>query len=507
MTVRGLWVAVLLVISGGLAAWANVAPTMADQYVATVQNMPVTFELRAEDGDIDPLDSTSEQLAFVVLEGPSHGILIGDLADVLYAEPHYGIVELTYTAADGYVGTDVVVVSVTDLHGEAASGTTTIEIDVAPRRSEGLLSGNWNTEVTFNVQSAEITVFRTQLTEIYRLDRFAVKGIVDLKMETVGASKTFVFDALRVITDVTLGGFAIGSTLEFDPDAPGPSANLFDYWRTTTDFVFLGVDFTHTLYLTRPQTASYQTIAMQGGFNGVSISDTVRIGFDGDCSLVLARNDAVLSWSWCDVDLRASLAVTCAGFEKAVFAAAGIPVPSVGLLPEDVTLDFAVTFELERKSFSAELDWSPDWLGCIRLMAELESTTVVHPAGSSETVTGIVIYGLKLECEIPPGVSFVSATSFDRNYNSKVTGWTDYFEVIRLAGDLVGCCGVPGYWGISTYFYSSSSLLFDWGMTIASFDLGLSDQLSFSLDVAIHSGELTLSAPWTEISVGWTVRW
>lgn len=507
MTVRALWVAAILIVAGSLAAWANVAPTMADQYVVTVQNLPVTFEVRAEDGDIDPLDPTSERLKFLVLEGPSHGVLVGDLEDIHYVAAHSGIVEVTYVPADGYVGTDVVVLSVVDQHGEAASGTTTIEIDVAARRVEGLLSGNWSNEVTFDVQSAEFTAFRTQLTEVYRLGRLTMKGIVDLKMETVGAVKTFIFDALRLVTDVTLLGLNISSTLEFDPEAPDPAMNRFDYWRTTTDFAFLGVDFAHTLYLTRPQTASYQTIAMQGSLAGVFVSNTLRIELDDDCSFVWARNDAFLSWSWCDISLQASLALTCAGFEKAVFTAVGIPVPSVGPLPEDVTLDFSVDFELDRKSFSAQLDWNPDWLGCIRLMAELETSSVAHPAGSSERATGVVIYGLKLECEIPPGVSFVSATSLDKNYNSKVTGQTDYFEVIRLAGDLVGCCGLPGYWGISTYFYDSSSWLFDWGMTMASFDLGLSEQLSVSFDLVVHSGDLTLSAPWTEVSVGWTARW
>lgn len=507
MTVRGLWIAVLLIVAGSLSVWTNVAPTMEDQRVVTVQNMPLALELQAEDGDIDPLDPTSEHLQFLVLEGPFYGALIGDLADVHYVEPHYGIVELTYVPADGYVGSDIVVVSAVDQHGEATSGTTTIEIDVAAQRAEGLLSGSWNIEVTFDVQSAEFTVFRTRLTEVYRLDRLTIKGIVDLKMKTVGAVKTFIFDALRLVTDVTLLGLNISSTLEFDPEATGPAVNMFDYWRTTTDFVFLGVDFAHTLYLTRPQTASYQTIAMQGSLAGVFVSDTLRIELDDDCSFVWARNDAFLSWSWCDISLQASLGLTCAGFEKAVFTAVGIPVPSVGPLPEDVTLDFSVDFELDRKSFSAQLDWNPDWLGCIRLMAELETSSVAHPAGSSERATGVVIYGLKLECEIPPGVSFVSATSLDKNYNSKVTGQTDYFEVIRLAGDLVGCCGLPGYWGISTYFYDSSSWLFDWGMTMASFDLGLSEQLSVSFDLVLHSGDLTVSAPWTEVSVAWTARW
>ncbi|MGB2984065.1 MAG: Ig-like domain-containing protein [Candidatus Bipolaricaulia bacterium] len=507
MTLRGVCVAVFLIVAGSLTVWANVAPTMDDQYVVTVQNVPVTFDLRAEDADIDPLDPASEQLRFVILEGPSNGILVGDLEDVHYEDPHFGIVELTYMPAAGYAGTDIVVASVVDQHGVAASGTTTIEIDVASQRAEGLLSGNWNTEVTFDVQTGEFTVFRTQLTEVYRIDHFTMKGIVDWKMQTVGGSKTFIFDALRFVTDVTLGEFDISSTLVFDPEATGPAANLFDYWRTTTNVALLGLNFAHTAYITLPQTSSFQTIYVQGGFSGVSVSSMLRIELDDDCNFFLARNDTFLAWRYCDISLRATLGMTGNGFERAVFTAAGIPVPSVGGLPQDVELDVSVTLELEKKSLSAQLGWSPDWFGCIRLMAELVTVADSFAGGSviSERVTELNIYGIKIECEIPPGVNFVSATSLHKDYNSRMTGLTDYFEVIRLAGDLVGCCGVPGYWGISTYFCASSTFLMDWGMTIASFDIGMSEQFSFSFDLVMRSGEL--GDPTSEITVGWIARW
>lgn len=500
--------ATLLAALANSIAWANVAPTMADRYVATVRDVPVTFELQAEDEDIDPLDPTSEALRFVVLEGPSHGVLIGDLENVVYTPPHLAGVELTYKPSHGYVGTDRIVVSAIDQHGASTAGTT-ILIDVTSARAEGLLSGNWNAQVTFDVQSGALTVFRTQFTEVYRIDRFSLQGSVDWKLETQSGSQTFVFDALRLQSSVALGDFDVASTLAFDPKAAMIDGHIFDHWTTTTGFTLLGLSFGHSLYLTLPLSSSYQTIRVQGCFAGVSISDTLRVELDDVCGFVLARNDTSFAWSWCDIDLRASLDLTCRGFERATFTAGGIPVSVVSWLPEGISLDVTFSFEPEQKSLSAQLGWVPDRSACLWLMAELETASDSHAGGSIEAdrATELRIYGLKLECDVSPGIRFVSATSLHSDDNSKVTGLTDYFEAIRLWGDLGSCCGIPGYWGISMYFYRNASFLFDWGMTVASLDVGASEQFSCSFDLSVHSGDLTQSDPWTEISVGWTARW
>jgi hypothetical protein len=506
MTRRRLGTAGLLVIGLGLVSLANVAPTMVDEYLVTVMNVPVAFDLRAEDGDIDPLNPSAHPLEFVVLEGPHHGVLVGDLADVHYETPHYGVVELTYAPAEGFVGTDYVVVTVVDPFGETASGTTTIEIDVEAERAQGLLSGNWSSDITYDVQSGEFTAFRTTFTEVYRIDHLTLSAAVDWKMETQSGSKTFVFDRLRFEGDIDLDMFDIDTTLEFDPEAMATSDPVFDYWRTTTGFALLGLQFGHTLYLTKPQTESYQVITMQGAFGGIAVGNTLRIGLDADCNFYLSRDDLWAAWRYCDLRIRGALSYTCDGFEQAKLSVADIPLPLFGV-PSFATLDFGLTFKLEEKSFSAAIGWQPDWIDCVKLMAELGINHVAHPAGTYDRVTSFVFYGVRIECEIPPGIRVVSATSMHPDYNSVMTGLIDYFEVIRISGDLVGCCGIPGYFGLATYFYASSTYLFDWGMTKASFDVGLSEQFTFSFDLVVHSGELTATPPWTEISVGWSLRW
>jgi len=489
------------------SAWANVPPTMADQYVVTTQDTAVDFEVVAKDADIDLLNPQAESLAFTILDGPDHGVLVGWPAEVCYDAPDLAIIDLSYVPSAGFVGTDRLLLAAVDQHGETAAGVTTILIDVTAARDEGLLSGNWSGDLTFDAQTIGFTVFRTKISEVYRVDRLTLTGIADLKMETQGGVKSFIFDALRMVADLSLDTVSIGSTLEFDPDAPGGGIEWFDYWRTTTRFGLLGLNAIHTLYLTRPQTSSYQTFALQGTVAGASVSNTLRLQLDDDCGFLPARNDASLGWSWCDIGLRATFSMTCEGFEKLSLAATGISMPAYGPLPEGITLDSTLTFELESKSFAANLNWSPGDFACVKLMAELGLSTQAFPQGSAKALTHIGIYGVKLECDLFDGVTFVSATSLAPTYNSRVTGLTDYFEVIRISGNLAGCCGIPGTFGFATYFLDSSTWLFDWGMTKLSFDLGLAEQLSLSFELVAHSGELTASLPWTEFSVGWVVRW
>ena len=109
-----------------------------------------------------------------------------------------------------------------------------------------------------------------------------------------------------------------------------------------------------------------------------------------------------------------------------------------------------------------------------------------------------------MECEIGD-VKVVSATSLDPLKNSSVTGQTDYWEVLRASGTLMGCCGMPGTWGLAAYFYGGSNQLFDWGMLTGAFDLVLNDHVNVNFELVNRSGEL--GDPRVELSFGWTVRW
>jgi hypothetical protein len=486
---------ILLLVAGAGNVLGNVPPTMDDQYVTTVQDTPVTFTLRAQDEDIDPLDPGGHPLRFVLLEGPSHGILIGDMAEVRYEGPHDAVVEMTYVPATGFAGIDLVTIAVVDPFDETASGTITIQIDVTERRAEGLLSGSWSMNATWESQSGSFTALRSQLTEVYRIGALMMKGVAGWRTASVGGVKKVVLDSLRLEGDVKLGTLSVSSTLALDPDAADP-ADLFDYWRTTVGFSLQGVSFRHTFYLTTPVTSSYQTLYAQRSAGGLNFTNTLRFDVNDECAFEFARNDTVIGWSWCDLNMTATFAVSCDGFQQAVFSVSDLPIP--GLIP-GLTLNAGLSLTVDAKTLSTTLRWRPSTSGCIRVYGGLE----VGGAHDLE-IQGVSIYEVRIECDIG-GVKVASATSLDPAKNSRVTGQTDYFEVLRMSGTLMGCCEVPGTWGIATYFYGNSTQLFDWGMTTGAFDLALTDYVDSNLELVFRSGDL--GDPKMELSFGFVVRW
>jgi hypothetical protein len=414
---------------------------------------------------------------------------------VRYEGPHDALIELTYVPAAGFVGTDRVAVAVYDPFDETASGTVTIQIDVTARRAEGILSGNWSMNATFLPQSGSFTAFATQLTEAYRIGQLTVQGIASWGMTSVGGVEDVTFNELRMVGDVRLSTMAVSSTLAFDPDATSP-ADLFDYWRTTVGFALQGVSFRHTFYLEGDVTSSYQSLYAEACVGDVNVTNTARLDVNEACDFEFGRNDTTVSWSWCGLDLLVRLSVTCDGFGEASINLYELPI--LEDLP-GLTLDAGLTFTVEEKRLVTTLRWRPRAMGCLRLYGEVE-------VGGEEgmKLEGLSIYGLKLETEIA-GVRVVSASSFDPQKNSMVTGKTDYFEVVRATGTLTGCCGVPGSWGVATYFHAGSNQLFDWGMTTGRFDLTLNDHVNVDFELASRSGEV--GDPRVELSFGWTVRW
>mgnify|MGYP005838790683 CR=1 FL=1 len=507
MRLREGFFAGLLIVGCSVLAFANASPKMDDQYILTTQDESVSFEIRAEDTDIDPLVENSHPLAFSILEGPIHGVLVGDMTKIAYRPPHVAVVEVVYVPADGYVGTDFITVKVTDALESSSSGVATIEIEIEPRRSIGILSGNWTTSVTYNTQTGGFTAFRTQFTEVYRVGTLTLKGIADIQMETTAGVKTMVFDSLRFQTDFSLGGIDHTSTLSFDP-AAGLGA-FYDYWLASTRFSLLGIDFVHTLYLPDSQVDSYQSLSASTSIGSVSIANTLRFSMDADCGFPFSSNNTSVYWTWCNTTLGASIGFTCDGFAGLTLRASSIPISGFGWLYGDVELDTAIVFDMDGKSLSADLSWNPGSLGCFKVLAQLDVSGLgAGPTTGDVVMESIHIYGLRMECTLASDygpVSFVSATSLERAYNSTVTGQTDYFEMFRFSGPLLACCGYPGSWSVATYFNEHETMLFDWGMSLLRADVVLSDHFNFIFETVFRSGYF--GDPKLELSVGWTTRW
>jgi len=486
-------------------ALANVPPIMDDQYVTTVENRAVAFELRADDADIDPLNPAAHPLVFTILAGPDHGVLVGDLLDVYYRAPHDAVVEVTYIPARGFAGTDFVTLSVRDPFDESASGIVTIRIDVEAARLQGILSGTFRTEATVDTQTAGFTVFRTTLTEVYRIAQLTLKGIAGVKLETLGTAKRTVFDSLRLEGRVSFSNFSLASTINFDPDAALPE-NMFESWRTTTRFAAGGLSLTHTLYIPTDPSDAYQTLIARADIGRYTVASNLRLETIEECEFGFSENRITVAWEACDVSMRSELLITCDGFQEASFGARGISLPAIAWLPRDIGLNLELTFTPQEKSLSAALEWRPSRIDCIRVSAALTTADAgISQVDGDTRITGIAIHGLIVECPLPGDMHFRSATSLVESKNMLITGQTDYFESIRIGGPLSSCCGIPGTWSVATFFQSSSTQLFDWGMTRANADVGITDNFGASFELTSRSGELGDST--CELSFGWTVRW
>ena len=496
MTLRTLLISVLLASLLGCVTWGNVAPTMEDQYVTAVQDTSVTFTVSAQDGDIDPADLGGHPLRFIILDGPTNGLLIGDLTEVQYAGPHDASVEMTYVPARGFVGIDYITIAVMDPFDETASGTMTIQIDVEQQRLEGLLSGSWDTSFTFDVQTLGFTAFRTQLTEVYRIGKFVAKGIAVWKLDP-GSTGGVLFDSMRFQADAPFGDtFKVSSSLAFDPEA----TPLFDYWRTTTSFSILDTSFTHTFYVTDPTTNSYQTILIRGSVSDVAYSNTTTFDVVDGCAFCFGSDRVSLSWTWCDLQVRSTLSITDAGFQRFTLSASNVPIPGLVTPNFGVYMNLSLAFTATSKTFTPTLSLRTSWIDCVRVLAALETS-----GAANTSIDGFSIYGFKIRQALPGGTRVQIATSFDSTKNSSVTGQTDYFELLMISGTLESCCGAPGTWSVATYFNEDSPMLFDWGMSVIRATAVISDRFNFSFETVFRSG--FFDDPKLELSVGWVARW
>ena len=356
------------------------------------------------------------------------------------------------------------------------------------------LAGSWDAGFTINVQSPAITVFHSQLSEVYRIDQLTLEGTALWKYEA-GQLK---FDSLWFQGRYPLGGIIdLQSRLGFDPTASN-ILDIFDYWNTTASFTLLDVNFVNTFYLTRPQTDSYEQLSARGRVGDLSFSNLLRFSMGGAGGFCFDKEALSLSWSWCDMSVSAGIDFTQSGFGSFTLSERGYPIPKFSQDDYGLFLDLSLSFTTDTKTLTPEVSLKTPWIDCISLLTELDTSGKI-------SVDGFDIYGVVLDYTYSDGVRIKSATSFDSAKNSSVTGQSDYFELFLLSGATQSCCGGPGRWSVATYFDCSSTQLFDWGMTLFKLDFNLSDQLSTATQIAIRSG--VYGDPKLELTFGWTARW
>ena len=506
---RGLvtaWVLGCLCLS--LAVWGNEAPTMEDQTVTTMEGQPVTIRVLATDPDIDPVRPEEHPLEFWLLEGPLHGVLSNGFAEVTYIGPHDAYIELRYVPARGYVGTDVVKVAVVDPYNKTATGTTTIRIDVTARPLVGLMSGLWQTSISYDVQSRAVSALWTRVSETYRVGKLTLSAIADWRYDVEPPTDDeldVLFDALRFQGSLRFDTFDVNTTLAFDPTPQTTSDSVFDYWRASVRHELFGVTFQETFYLAEPENSYVSTYA-RGELCGVEFTNLLTLGFSEACELGFERESLRTSWAWCDLTFRSAVLFTCdEGFEEWTLKLDDYAIPFFTWETGGVYLDITVGFDATSKWVTPSFSLKTKWMDCVRLYGEVVS----GPTGWS--VDQVSVYGLRIQHTFENGIRLVTATAFDgavgaeTNHNSQMTGQVDYFEVVSLSGTTMSCCGRPGTWRVATYFVYDGARGFDWGMTEVGADVYLGKELSVSLDVVYRSGEY--EDPKLELELGWKLRW
>ncbi len=357
------------------------------------------------------------------------------------------------------------------------------------------LAGSWDAGFTINVQSPAITVFHSQVTEVYRLDQLTLEGTALWKYVAGEQQLTSLwFQGRYPFSEV----IDVQSRLAFDPTA-GNILDIFDYWRTTVSFTLLDINFVNTFYLTRPQTASYDQLTVRGSIGDVSYSNLLRFDMDATGGFCFDKEALSLSWTWCDMGVSAAIDFTQSGFGRFTLSESGYAIPKLSQDGYGLFLNLSLSFTTDKKTLSPSISLRTSWIDCIRLLSELNT-------GSGPlSIEGFSVYGVVFDYTYSDGVRIKSATSFDSAKNSSVTGQSDYFELFLLSGTTEPCCGGPGRWSVATYFNCSSTQLFDWGMTLFKLNIDLSDQLSTSTQIAIRSG--AFGDPQLELVLGWTARW
>lgn len=494
MTRRAIWLAVLMV-PVSLGVCANTPPTTEGSQAVTIEGTPVRIELRAHDPEIDPLNPGAHAMRFVLIDGPTQGVLLGDLAEVRYEAPSAAVVALTYIPAAGFVGRERILFGVFDPHEATATGV--VQIDVIHHRPPTQVSGVWSLGMTWLPGTGEVSAFASTWTVAFRVGGLLLKSTARMRQVDLGGGKQVVLEVVRLEGDVRGEQITLSSTLAFKPQAASP----FDYLAASARFSLGNIAFNPGFHLTLPLASSFGTLRAQGAIADVSIAHALRFNFDGNGLFTFARSETTVSGQWCDLRLGASLLFTKAGFEHFRLSFTGLSLSDYlpGYLA-GLTLDVRITYTVENKEVKASLNWQPPWHGCIRLYGGLEL------GGPGDlALQGVGIYGVRIECTWG-SVRLVSATSFLPMTNSLLTGQSDYWEVLRVSGTFPGCCAkVPGAWSFATYFYNSGTQLFGWGMTTATLDLWPYDALNLTLKMVIRSGEL--GDPKSEFSMGIALRW
>jgi len=493
------WLAWLAVVLVAFAGAANQDPQAEDIELSTWLGTPVSFVVTATDADIDDLDPAVHALRFILVVPPENGTVTGDFGDVFWSGPESSIA-LCYAPYASFSGFDRLVIDVLDPFD--ARATVVVSIDVRRPAEEGALSGDARSSLTIDPLGPSFPAFLTDLTWVYRYE--GVTCELSGSWKQVSGTTDDAFDDLKFHVRVPCSALgSVSGRFDFDPAASTP---LFEFAEVRGEMVVDPLRVTALFRLANPQTSSFTTVGMSGPLPlGGSMSVSTTLSDLCGCfesAVVRVRFPDLL----CTVSGDVVATFTQAGFEQATIVVDRIPVGRILASEPGSAFDLAatVTSVISASDVHAgvSLEWIPPLVvpDCVELLVD----SVI----SGGAWSGFEVYGLRIEQAFSEAVSVSARTSLqpaDLANNARMTGFVDYWEVLSLGGSWDLCGGIRGDWSVATYFGTTQTRLFDWGMTRFEFRARRNAEFEVSSTIYFRSGDL--GDPTAEWVIGIVTHW
>ncbi|MFO8033542.1 MAG: hypothetical protein R6U88_00010 [Candidatus Bipolaricaulota bacterium] len=352
------------------------------------------------------------------------------------------------------------------------------------RTFPGTISGVWRGTLLFQGPPFRIERFDTNLRCDYRVDEYRF-----------GLQANMLDSVLRTVSLTGAGpvgdAFRVDSVLRFDPQVPA-----FRHWRATTRFSLLDTDITHLFHLADDPEASFTQLQTRGALEDLSFDTVTRFSLSPlkfAHHLVRLRGQLTV----CDLSWQGELRLTKDGFDHASILLRDMHIPWASFGNLDVYVNLETKFTEDSKSVTPRLTLRSAWECCVRGYLALESDT------GGFSITGIEVQGFEVRLTLVGGTELRGATAFVPERNGRITGFSEYFEMLMLTGPIRPCCeNAPGRWQLAVYF-SGSDELFGWGMTrfVLEFPVSSNTRLFSRLSAR------AVTSPWQwEWRAGWTIR-
>jgi len=412
------------------------------------------------DPQIDVLSPESHVIRFAIVDGPSHGALVGDLDAVLYEPPSDALVVLSYVPATGYVGSDAFSVRASD--PSQADVVLRVAVDVGQSVAGGMLGGHSQWTATIDVPATTMTSMSWVADVSYTVLATTIEPGFAFKLE--GADPAF--DDFYVSVTTPFGVLGTASLrLDFNPD---PLSDLFDYAAATLAVRLGGASIAASFHADGTQTGSRASLQFSGVTPDDELSLSARVTL-ASCAPTFESATATVRLSGfdcgpaaeCAFSVSGTAGFTCDGFEKLTVLAEGIDLPSVGWLNLATSASVLITYDVQTKSLSISPRFASLVVDCFSFGTEFEwaNNSLLDVRLTSFHVDHTFANGVRLRMD-------TSLDPTDLTLNQDVTGFLDYWEADVLSGNFAICEGIGGDWEVGVYFARPGVgvQLFDWGM-------------------------------------------